>query len=363
MARGRDEAAVAGAICGGKERALTAHMCYRITPARATNDESQALTATAPDRPDAADALDAFRQNRVYLGADHRRNERRTWIVAAICAATLAALVAGGITTRSMALVASGLHMAAHVAALVVAAGAYVLARRHAGNPAFSFGTGKLGYLAGFANGVVLAVTAVLIGAESVARLVTPEAVDYQDALPIAAGGLVVNLVCMWLLRPTGAAAARNDPQGDLNLSAAHLHLSADAAVGVLTLAALAAGRFGLGFADPLAGLLAAVLVAQFAWTLLRRAGAALLDINPSDALTSEVRQRLSAEGERVIDLHLWRLGPGHHAVIAVIASEHPQPVATYRARLAGLAGLSHVTVEVRGNHDHGCGHMHGVSA
>ena len=320
-------------------------------------------TASAPDRPDPPEALDAFRADRVYLGADHRRNERRTWIVTAICAATLAALVAGGAATRSMALMASGLHMAAHVAALLVAAAAYALARRHAGNPAFSFGTGKLGYLAGFANAVVLAVTAVLIGAESLIRLLNPETVDYRDALPIAVGGLVVNLVCIWLLKPTGVAAQRNDPQGDLNLSAAHLHLAADAAVSVLALAALAVGQFmGLSFADPLAGLLAAGLVARFAWTLLTRAGAALLDINPSPELTAEVRRRLSDEGEKVIDLHLWRLGPGPHAVIAVIAAAHPKPVATYRARLAGLAGISHVTVEVRGDadgHDHAHDHTH----
>lgn len=326
------------------------------------------MTTAAPDRTDPPPTLDAFRADRVYLGADHQRNERRTWIVTVICAATLVLLLAGGAATRSLALIANGLHMAAHVAALLVAAAAYALARRHAGNPAFSFGTGKLGYLAGFANAVVLAVTAVLIGVESVMRLLNPEPVNFGDALPIAAGGLVVNLVCIWLLKPTGAAAARNDPQGDLNLSAAHLHLTADAFVSVLALAAVLAGRqLGWSFADPMAGLLAAGLVAQFAWTLMRRAGAALLDINPSPELTAEVRRRLSDEGERVIDLHLWRLGPGHHAVIAVIASAHPKPVTAYRARLAGLAGLSHVTVEVRNDartgvegHDHDHHHDHG---
>jgi len=314
---------------------------------------------TTADRPE---PLDAFRGDRTYLGADHRRNERRTWIVTGICAATLIALVAGGLATRSMALMASGLHMGAHVIALVVAAVAYALARRHADNPAFSFGTGKIGYLAGFANAIVLAVTAALIGVESIHRLLAPEAVAYGEALPIAAGGLVVNLVCIWLLRPTGVTASRNDPQGDLNLSAAHLHLTADAAVSVLALLAIGAGQWlNLGFADPLAGLLAAFLVGQFAWSLIRKAGAALVDINPSPDLTAEVRRRLSDGGERVIDLHLWRLGPGHHAVIAVIAAAHPKPVATYRARLAGLAGLSHVTVEVRDSgepHDHH-GHAH----
>jgi cation diffusion facilitator family transporter len=319
------------------------------------------VTTAAPDRPDPPDALDAFRENRTYLGADHARNERRTWIVTAICALTFAVLVAGGLATHSMAVTASGLHMAAHVAALLVASVAYGLARRHAENPSFSWGAGKLGYLAGFANAVVLGVTAVLIAVESLTRLLAPETVDYGHALPIAAGGLVVNLVCVWLLKPTNAHAERNDQQGDLNLSAAHLHISADAIVGVFALAALLAGRqLGWSFADPLAGLLAAGLVGQFAWTLLRRAGAALLDVNPSPQLTAEVRRRLAGEGESVVDLHLWRLGPGHHAVIAVIAAVDPRPAAAYRARLAGLAGLSHVTVEVRAEGDGAHGHAHG---
>ena len=321
---------------------------------------SLGLTTSAPDLPESQEPLDGFRGDRTYLGADHRRNERRTWLVTGICAVTLAALVGGGFTTGSMALTAAGLHMAAHVAALLVAAFAYRLARQHRENPAFSFGTGKLGYLAGFANAVVLAVTAVLIAVESVRRLLDPNAVDYHGALPIAAGGLVVTLICIWLLRPTATHAERNDPDGDLNLSAVHLHLTADAAVSVLAVAAVLAGQeLSWGFADPLAGLLAAGLVAQFALSLVRRAGAALLDINPSPELTAEVRRRLSAQGEQVIDLHLWRLGPGHHALIAVIAADTPLPVETYRQRLNGLAGLSHVTVEVRGAGSHH-GHSHG---
>ena len=318
------------------------------------------MTTTVPDRPDSQQALDAFRADRVYLGADHRRNERRTWIVTAICAAMLVALVIGGVTSRSTALIANGLHMAAHVAALLVASAAYALARRHAGNAAFSFGTGKLGYLAGFANAVVLAVTALLIAGEAIGRLISPQAVNYEESVPLAAIGLAVNLGCIWLLKPTGAQAHRHDPDGDLNLSAAHLHLSADAAVGAVTVAAELAGRsLGWTFADPLAGLLSAVLVGQFALSLARRSGAALLDVNPSAALTAEVRRRLSAQGETVLDLHLWRLGPGHHAVIAAVAGVEGLGPEAYRARLGDVAGLSHVTIEVRERQDHTHGHAH----
>jgi cation diffusion facilitator family transporter len=287
---------------------------------------------------------DAFAADRAYLGADHRRNERRTWIVTGICAVTLAAQVMGGMLFRSMALTASGLHMAAHVAALLAAAGAYALGRRHATSPRFAFGTGKIGYLVGFGNAMILGMTAVLIAVESVQRLFAPEAVDYASALPLAVAGLAVTLVCVWLLKPT------EQGRHDLNISSAHLHLSADALFGVLAIAGLLAGqRLGWRWADPMAGLGGAFLVAQFAVSLIRRAGATLLDMNPSPDLTAEIRARLEAEGERVVDLHLWRLGPGHHAAVAVVSAANPQAPEAYHARLAGLEGLSHVTVEVRG--------------
>ncbi len=302
------------------------------------------MTASTPET---QAQIDAFRADRVYLGADHARNERRTWIVAVICLLTLAAQIAGGIAFNSMALVANGLHMAAHVAALLVAAGAYGLARRFADDPRFSFGTGKLGYLAGFANASVLAVTALFIALESVSRLMEPAQVAYDGALALAAVALAVNLICMWLLRPAHAHA--HDRDGDLNLSAAHLHLAADAVVSALAILGLALGRFlGWVWADSLAGLAGAVLVAHFAWRLLQKAGAVLLDMNPSPELTDEIRRRLVTGDERLLDLHLWRLGPGHHAAIAVIEAKAPLAASAYRARLAGLPGLSHVTVETR---------------
>ena len=252
------------------------------------------MTVANPLRPDAA--IDAFQGDRAYLGADHQRNERRTWAVAGICAVTLAAQVTAGQVFHSLALTASGLHMAAHLAAMLVAAGAYAYARRHAADPRFAFGAGKLGFLAGFANAVVLAVTALVIGAESVKRLISPEAVDYAAALPVAVAGLGVTLICVWLLRPP------RERHSDLNIGAAHLHLTADAAVGVLTIVGLAAGRqLGWAWADALTGLAGAFLVAQFAVSLIRRTAATLLDMNPSAPLTAEIRKRLGAEGETVL--------------------------------------------------------------
>ena len=291
--------------------------------------------------------LDAFRGDTTYLGADHSRNERRTWIVAGICLATLATQIVGGLAFHSIALVANGIHLAAHVAALTAAAVAYRVASACAGDHRFAFGAGKVGYLAGFANGVVLAVTALLIAVESLHGLMVPSRVEYGQATLLAAAGLVVNLGCVWLLRP--AMAHAHDRDGDLNLTASHLHLSADAVMSALTIAGLTAGRYlGWHWADPLAALCGAVLVAQFAWSLLQRAGAVLLDLNPSPQLTAEVRGRLESLGARVLDLHLWRLGPGHHATIVVLSQDRPLRVAEYHERLADLAGLSHVTIEIR---------------
>ena len=296
------------------------------------------------DPPEAETGVDAFRGDRAYLGAEHGRNERRTWIVTAICALTLVAQVVAGVLFQSMALTAADLHMGAHLAVLLVAAAAYAFARRHADDPRFTFGAGKIGYLAGFANAMVLALTAILIAWESVQRLMTPEVVDYDSALPLAVAGLAVTLLCVWLLRPRNKG--RGHGEADLNIGAAHLHLTADAAVGVLAIGGLAAGR-GLHWTwtDPATGLIGAALVAQFAITLVRRTAATLLDMNPSAALTAEIDARLAAAGGRVVDLHLWRLGPGHHAAIAVVAGTGD--VAAYHQILRGLAGLSHVTIEV----------------
>jgi cation diffusion facilitator family transporter len=291
--------------------------------------------------------MDAFRGDRIYLGADHARNERRTWLVAAICVVTLAAQIGGGLAFNSMALIANGVHMAAHVAALAVAAGAYRMARRYAQDHRFSFGTGKLGYLAGFANAAVLAISAVLVAIESGRHMLSHAPVAYDGALALAGLALAINLICMWLLRPAHAHA--HDRDGDLNLSAAHLHLAGDAAVSALAIVGLGLGRvFGWSWADGLAGLAGAALLAHFAWRLMVRTGSVLLDINPSPELTAEIRKRMESGGERLLDLHLWRLGPGHHAAIVVVEAREVVAAEIYRARLAGLPGLSHVTVETR---------------
>jgi cation diffusion facilitator family transporter len=307
-----------------------------------------------------AHSIDDWRHEHVFLGADHARNERRSWAVVALCGAMMAAEIVGGLLSGSMALIADGLHMSTHAGALVIAACAYAYARRHARDERFAFGTGKLGELAAFSSAIVLAMIALLIGYESVLRLFHPVAIAFREAIPIAALGLAVNLVSAWLLHDDhdhGQGHEHDHDHGhhhehghqDLNLRAAYIHVVADAAVSVLALAGLSAAYL-LGFVwmDPAMGIVGALVIANWSWGLLRAAGAVLLDMRTEGSLAQQIRDRLEDGDDRISDLHIWRVGPGHHAALVSLVCDRPEPPQAYKARLAGIAGLSHLTVEVQ---------------
>jgi len=305
--------------------------------------------------------IEPWRHDHVFLGTDHARNERRSWAVVAVCGAMMAAEIVGGLISGSMALIADAMHMSTHAGALVIAACAYAYARRHARDDRFAFGTGKLGELAAFSSAIVLAGIALAIGAESVFRLVHPVRIAFAEAIPLAGLGLAVNLVSAWLLRE-GHGEHHHDHHADehgghhhhhttddLNLRAAYVHVLADAAVSVLALIGLTTG-YALGWVwmDPAMGIVGALVIANWSWGLLRSAGAVLLDMRPEGGLAQEIRRRLEGGGDRISDLHIWRVGPGHHAALVSLVADEPEPPQAYKARLAGLAGLSHLTVEVQ---------------
>ena len=309
-----------------------------------------------------AETIDAYRHEHVFLGADHSKNERKTWIVIAICGAMMIAEIGGGALFGSMALIADGLHMSTHAGALLIAALAYTYSRRHMHDARFAFGTGKLGDLAAFTSAIALAMIALLIGYESVSRLLHPVHIAFGEAIPIACVGLCVNLVSAWLLQDDhdhahGHNHAHDDDDHhdhghshhrDLNLRAAYVHVLADAAVSVMAIVGLlTAWRLGWTFMDPAMGIAGAVVIANWSWGLVRQAGSVLLDIVPDDRLAHEIQERLETGGDRISDLHLWRVGPGHMAAVISLVSHDPAPPNTYRARLANISGLSHVTVEV----------------
>jgi cation diffusion facilitator family transporter len=298
-------------------------------------------------------SIDGFRHAHVFLGKAHARNERKAWVVIAICAAMMAAEIVGGLWFGSVALIADGLHMSTPAGALLLAALAYTYSRRHVADERLTFGTGKLGDLAAFASAIALAMIALLVGYESIDRLFRPVPIAFNQAIPIAALGLAVNLLSAFLLHPDdehdhGSDLGHAGLHRDHNLRAAFVHVLADAAVSVLVIIGLLAGRqFGWLWMDPVMGLIATLVILSWSWSLVRAAGAVLLDASPDPALARKIAARLEQDGDRISDLHLWRMGPGHLAAIISLVSDHPGAPSSYKKRLADLPGLSHVTIEV----------------
>lgn len=408
----------------------------------------------------------------IFLGAGHERNERKTWAVIALCSAMMLLEIVGGSVFGSLALVADGLHMSTHAGAMLIAALAYTYARKHANDPRFVFGTGKLGDLAGFTSAIVLAMIALLLGYEAVTRFLSPVPIHFGEAIPIAVVGLLVNIASVWLLsgdhhghshghghghshghdhddheeeaqrivtslgvvslsifedgvppvfrltpdaakskpspsalsvttvRPDGSQQAftfadrgaylesTEDipephafkvivrlPNGehalefeehahdhgdghdashrDHNMRAAYIHVMADAVVSVLAIIGLVlAKQFGWLWMDPLAGVVGALVIANWSFGLMRDTGGILLDMNTDRKMADKVRHTIEENGDKVLDLHVWRVGPGHmSALVSVATREAQRSPAFYRAALKGLKGISHLTVEVNPSH------------
>ncbi len=294
----------------------------------------------------------------VFLGHNHDRNERRTWLVIALTTVMMVVEITAGTIYGSMALVADGWHMSTHAAAMLIAAVAYLFARRNARNPRFTFGTGKVGDLAAFASAIVLALVAMMIGWQSLVRLANPVAISFNQAIFVAVIGLIVNLVSAWLLRDDhdhhhGHSHSDHDHDHDhgkdQNLRAAYLHVLADALTSVLAIIALVAGSlYGWIWMDPMMGIVGALVIARWSWGLMRDTGATMLDYRQSDdPIAAKIRWVVEAEGDHITDLHVWQLGPGHHAAIVAVTTRVLQEPANYRDKLVKAAGLSHITVEV----------------
>ena len=305
----------------------------------------------------------------LFLGARHEQAERRTWMVIALCTVMMIAEIVGGLLFGSIALVADGLHMSTHASALLLAALAYSFARRHARDQRFSFGTGKFGDLAGFTSVIILAMIALLIGYEAVSRLIPPVAIRFNEAIPIAVLGLIVNVASVLLLSggghdhghgPGHDAGGHDDHRDahetahhaahrDNNIRAAIIHVLADTGVSLLVIVGLLLGRlFGWVWMDPVAGICGAVVIAAWSYGLIRDTGAILLDMNPDLNMGERMRAVLEVDGDRLTDLHLWRLGPGHLGAIVGVATTTLRGSDYYHRLLGRFSALSHVTVEVQ---------------
>lgn len=288
--------------------------------------------------------------------AEKQAEKRTRWVVGLTFIAMLIELAAGWLT-GSMALLADGWHMASHVGALGIAVYAYRFARQHAGNTRYTFGTGKVTALAGYSSALLLGAVAVWMVWESVTRLWAPVAIHYNEAMVVAAFGLVVNLVSAWLLDHDHDHDHHHEHEAhhdhdrehvDHNLRAAYLHVLADALTSVLAITALGGGMlFGWGFLDPLMGIVGAILVGRWAISLARDSAGVLLDAEDHGHVAHEIKEVIATlPDHEIADLHLWRIGPASRACILSLVSHAPLENGQYRERLAAIHGLDHLTIE-----------------
>ena len=287
----------------------------------------------------------------VFLGAAHDENARRTLWVVMLTVVMMVAEIAAGYLTGSMALLADGFHMATHAGALGIAAAAYAYAKRHARSPRYSFGTGKVGDLGGFASALILALVALGIGVESVIRLLKPTEVQFGTATLIAVVGLVVNIVSALLLGHGHSHEHDHEHHhgSDNNLKSAYVHVLADALTSVLAIAALLAGRYlGWVWLDPVMGIVGAIVIARWAWSLMGVTAGVLLD-QTDEHVAAEIRALVEQPGDaRITDLHVWRVGPDAHAAIVSVLGQATTDADTLRERLKAVHEVSHLTIEFR---------------
>ena len=301
--------------------------------------------------------LSRWQHDHAFVARHGTSGERRTRWVVGITLAMMAGEIVAGLAFGSMALLADGWHMGTHAAALGVAVFAYRYARRHAADPRYSFGTGKVGALGGFASAVGLAVVALVVFGESVSRLANPVAIRFDEAIAVAVLGLAVNVGCALLLRDEHDHNHEHDDHHlerephhrDHNLRAAYLHVLADALTSVLAIVALEAGRtFGWTWMDPVMGIVGSLVIARWSFGLLRDTSAVLLDAEVATSRREAIRAAVEADSDtQVADLHVWRVGPRHLAAIVSVVGAVPLEPADYRARLRAFPDLAHVTVEV----------------
>ena len=287
------------------------------------------------------------------FGQDHKRpGESRTLIVIVVTAVMMVVEIITGMLFGSMALLADGLHMASHAAALSINAFAYIYARRHAHDKRFSFGTGKVNALGGFSGAVLLAVFAVMMAVESVVRLVNPVAIAFNQAIYVAIIGLVVNGLSMVILGHKDGSHHGHDHDHhhhDHNLRSAYLHVLADALTSFLAIFALLTAKYvGLIWMDPLMGIVGAIMVSRWSIGLLISTSHVLLDRQASVDIQQKVVDGIEKNGDnRVADLHLWTVGPDIYAAIVSVVTEIPKPPEYYKQLIPSDLKFVHVTVEV----------------
>jgi cation diffusion facilitator family transporter len=287
------------------------------------------------------------------LGAHNQHHEQSTLQVIILTVLMMVIEIVAGIVYGSMALLADGCHMGTHAAAISITLFTYRYARYHSHDPRYSFGTGKVGVLGGFASAILLAFIAVLVGVESLQRLFSPQQIQFNEALIVAVVGLVVNLVSAVLLQEDSHHETEGTHLHDHNLKAAYMHVLADALTSVLAIAALLIGKvYNWIWLDAVVGLLGAAVILRWSYDLLRDTSQILLDSSTSDKRLIAVRELLETQKDsRVLDLHIWQLNAHQCALIVSIETATPRSPDDYKALLSSFRELVHITVEVNSEH------------
>jgi cation diffusion facilitator family transporter len=304
------------------------------------------------------DQSETWSHDHVFDQDQQRAGERRTLLIVIITAIMMVVEIAAGLIYGSMALLADGLHMGSHAAALGIAVFAYVISRRMAADRRFSFGVGKINSLAGFASAVMLLGLALVMVIESTDRLINPLTIAFDQALIVAVVGLIVNGVSAWVLVSTPHEHGHShghDHHHDHNLRAAYLHVLADALTSLLAIAALLAGKYmGAMWLDPVMGIVGAILVARWSYGLIRDTSKVLLDRQVEDDHVAGLRESIEAQSnDRVADLHVWSIGHGIYAAEIAVVSDDPKSPDQYKSLIPTNLKIVHVTVEVHRSADY----------
>lgn len=295
------------------------------------------------------DVLARWRHSHSFGQDKKRPGETRTFIVIALTASMMLAEIVGGIVFGSMALLADGFHMGSHAVALSINAFAYIYARRHAHNARFSFGTGKVNTLGGYTGAILLALFAALMAWESLIRLLNPVEIAFNQAIWVASIGLLVNGASVFILGEHHQHSHDHEDHHDHNLRSAYLHVLADALTSLLAIFALLIGKYyGAVWMDPVMGIVGAILVSRWSLSLLKSTSAILLDEQGSQDITQRIHEAIEFNGDhRIVDLHLWTVGPGIYASVLSIVSRSPAEPRYFKSLLPENLPIQHISIEV----------------
>lgn len=300
-------------------------------------------------------------QHHHQFNMENPQGERNTWKVISLTLVMMVIEIIAGLLFGSMALLADGFHMATHTFALGITAIAYYYSRKHSHDPRYSFGTGKIGVLGGYTSAIFLTLISFAMIFESSVRLFTPISIRFNEAIFVAIIGLVVNLVCAYLLHGNEIDHQHSDHEHndhlDHNLRAAYLHVIADALTSVLAIVALITGKyFGWVWMDPIMGIVGAIVILKWAYSLVNQTGKILLDYNADKDLITKIKAILESDSDtRLTDIHAWKLGSQKYAAIVSIVTHYPKAPDYYKGLLKSLIDIVHLTVEVHTCDDEPC--------